>query len=254
MGDNDPFELDAPEAAIRAWYHFKKHPRQDLSTLAMQDVGSDIFFLRRKPGSKSIGEQSEYYYIPTPHLRGIFEQHRPSIANEDFLQLYFNLSSHALTRTPAGWMHEQLMHRSLCTSEETFSIFQGPTKRGMQASLNLLTGTVNTLKMAGANDSFYWVPAIVSLPGIDSVLGDTSGNLYTMQATIAGNHSDPIKGIQQVWDSFKPEVRAKRTWHCVVFAEDKQAADRLAEVFSQYLDGFRLGGAPVRVWGWFPSH
>jgi hypothetical protein len=101
------------------------------------------------------------------------------------------------------------MHRILCTSEETFSIFRGSTTRGMQASLNVLTGTVNALKKVAAKESFYWMPAIVNFPGIDSVLGDTSGNVYTIQATIAAKHRDSKDGIQQVWESFKPEVRAK---------------------------------------------
>jgi hypothetical protein len=109
-GDNDSLERAALKAAIQAWEHFKQHPKQDLSALAMEGVGSDLIFLRRKPTSKSIGEQCIYYYIPTPHLRDIFEQHRQGVANQDFLNLYFNLSSHALTRTSAGWIHENLMH------------------------------------------------------------------------------------------------------------------------------------------------
>jgi hypothetical protein len=103
----------------------------------------------------------------------------------------------------------------------------------MQASLNVLTGTVNALKKVAAKKSFYWMPAIVNFPGIDSVLGDTSGNVYTIQAKIAAKHRDSKEGIKQVWESFKPEVRGKLTWHCVVFAEDEQAADRHVEVYSQ---------------------
>ena len=251
--EDEPLESDAPAAAVKAWEYIKKHPQQDLSAPGIQSEGSNIVFLRRKPGSKSIGKQSQHYYIPTPHLRAIFEEHHRRLGNQDFLRLYFLLSSHSLTRTSAGWVHERLMHQLLATSGETFSIFRGPTKHNMQASLKILSGTAASLKKAGANDSFYWIPAIVNFPGIDSVLGDSSGNVYTFQATIAEKHSDPRAGIQKVWDNFKREVRDKRSWHCVIFAEDKQAADRHVDVFSDYLNGLTLGGAPVQVWGWFPS-
>jgi len=65
---------------------------------------------------------------------------------------------------------------------------------------------------------------MANFPGVDGVLGDTDGHVYTIQATIAEDHDDPTDGIRKVWAQMNKEVRETRTWHSVVVVDDKQTA------------------------------
>ena len=239
---------------MRAWEHFSKNPKegQDLSD-TVQSAGSTVVYLRRRrdPGNQSMGLESMHYYIPTTHLRSIFEEHRKDMDNKVTLPMYFTLSSHSITRTAAGWVHEKQMHQLLGTSEKKVRIFRASEERHMQASRTILSGTEDSLKEVDVNDSFYWIPGRANFPGVDSVLGDTEGNVYILQATIAARHGSPREGIQRVWRSFKLEVRVNRVWHFVVFAETDQTARQHVLRFSNSLGNLKLGLArvPVHVWG-----
>jgi hypothetical protein len=120
----------------------------------------------------------------------------------------------------------------------------------MRPSTRLLPGTLAGLKEVNPKDSFYWIPSVANFPGVDSVLGDTDGHVYTIQATIANTHTSPEPGIKKVWEQFRPEVRTSRAWHFVIITNSKQAADAYVEEFSKKLHHFTLGEAraPVQVW------
>ena len=119
----------------------------------------------------------------------------------------------------------------------------------MTPSTNILPGTLGGLK--GARDSdFYWVPSVVNFPGVDGLLGDSNGNLFTFQATIAVGHTSPEAGIKKVWAKLLPEVRTRRAWHYVVVTKTKAEAETYRARFSTSLKAFTLGsGTSVQVCG-----
>ena len=118
----------------------------------------------------------------------------------------------------------------------------------MRASTNILPGTLGGLKSARDSD-FYWIPSVVTFPGVDSVLGDSNGNLFTFQATIADDHRSPEAGIKKVWAELLPEVRTRRVWHYVAVTKTEAEAETWAR-FSTLLKSFTLGsGTSVRVCG-----
>ena len=60
--------------------------------------------------------------------------------------------------------------------------------------------------MISVNNSFYWIPSAGNFPGINSVLGDEEGNVFTIQATITDDHKSPKDGIKKVWGQLHLEV------------------------------------------------
>ena len=164
-------------------------------------------------------------------------------------------------RTAAGWALEKSMHDSLAMGGAGLSIFQGvlpltappplPITRHMRPSTaRLLPGNLAGLKEAGPSNSFYWIPTVANFPGVDGVLGDIDGNVYTVQAAVAQDHNSPIDGIKKVWRLFLPEARAKRIWHYVVVTDSKRTADEYVTEFSEKLCDFTLGKARARVQVW----
>jgi hypothetical protein len=214
-----------------------------------QSEGSSVLFLRRR-GKGSVSSDRGKTFIPTPHLLAIFERERLTKTRKEALELFYALSSHSLTRGTAGWLHEKAMHNRLVMGTEGLSIFQDGKERLMRPSNNLLTGTLAGLKEAEPNSSFYWIPTATNFPGVDSVLGDTDGHVYTIQATIGDDHVSPDDGIKKVWAYFDPAIRTSRIWHYVVIADSKKAANAYLKHFSEELCNFTLGKAraPVQVW------
>jgi hypothetical protein len=141
-------------------------------------------------------------------------------------------------------MHERLLGGANLT------IFHEAIGMAMRPFTSLLTGTENGLKEVDVADSFYWIPSVVNFPGVDGVLGDTEGHVYTIQATIARDHKSPIEGIKKVWQAIPSEIRTSRTWHYVVVAKTQRAAERYVELLSKKLRNFTLGQTcvPVQVW------
>jgi len=217
-------------------------------------VGSRLLFLRRAPGSFSAGPNldTKTVIIPTPHLINIFEERRCKLTNEQSLKLICALRSRTIKKTPASWSHEESMHRHLGMGEVALRIFRGAVEKTIQPSTHILPSTLAGLKKADVSNSFYWIPYVANLPGVDSVLGDTDGQAYIIQATIAYDHKIPIVGIKKVWQQFREEVRTQRTWHYVVVTETQQAARSYAEEFSDVFLSLELDRAlrtPVRLWG-----
>jgi hypothetical protein len=62
-----------------------------------------------------------------------------------------------------------------------------------------MSGTITSLAGAEPYTSFYWKPSVANYPGVDGVLGDTGGNIYAVQATIAGDHTSPVQGLKKLW-------------------------------------------------------
>jgi hypothetical protein len=212
-----------------------------------QSQGSNIIFV--SPPGGGIVFKKMTCFIPTPYLRDIFESQLCKVANQECLQLFCALSSHALTRSAAGWAHEKLMHQCLGAKGAPLDIFQGNQRSTMQRSTNIIPGTLGALKQIQALDSFYWMPSGVNFEGIDSVLGTSDGQVYTIQATIAATHNDPIEGIKTVWRSFDAGVRTQRTWHFVVVTETKALANMYVDRFLTEFNKFKLGNKSVQVWG-----
>jgi len=119
----------------------------------------------------------------------------------------------------------------------------------MQPSTSILPGTIGGLKQAGVGQSFYWMPAASNFVGVDSVLGTLDKRIYSIQATTAECHKDPIKGIEKVWAACTPKVRAECSWHYVVVTRTTEDAEKYVKEFSEKLHDFQLGQRPVAVWG-----
>ncbi|KAE9406985.1 hypothetical protein BT96DRAFT_1046193 [Gymnopus androsaceus JB14] len=81
----------------------------DTSPQAPTSDGSTILFLRPYRPGGVISENSQLF-IPTQYLWDIFETAQKQLKNCDSLKLFLLLSSHALTRSTAGWNLEMRMH------------------------------------------------------------------------------------------------------------------------------------------------
>jgi hypothetical protein len=220
-----------------------------------QDKGSSFIFVRRPADL-----ERAISFIPTKHLTQIFEDHSLDVANKECLKLFISLSSHALTRTAAGWAFEKLVHIRLGVNGRALKIFHDSIHVIVEPATNtrILHGTVGSLKQVGVSDAFYWIPSVVNFPGVDSVLGTSDGRVFTVQTTIADRHDDPMDGIKKVWDSFERGVREARTWYFVVVTDTEQLATSLVKEFSRKMVGFTLGQgrgrSPVQVWGCCTKH
>lgn len=198
----------------------------DTSPQAPTSDGSTILFLRPyRPEGVISGECQ--LFIPTPYLWDIFETARKALKNHDSLKLFFLLSSHALTRSAAGWNLEMRMHERMCSGGAPIDLIpaSGRGELSITPSTNLVPGT-----LAGLNQpkgaSFYWMPSVSNFPGIDAVLGDTDGNIFTVQCSIAKDHSAPNDGILKATQSIPSAIRNARSWHHVVVSDTLATAQK----------------------------
>lgn len=144
------------------------------------------------------------------------------------------------------------MHKHLCTPGADLDIFEADgLQMKMRPSPKLVPGTVAGLKSTGARDSFYWMPSVMNFPGIDGVLGDTEGNIFAVQTTIADDHRTPDDGLRRTWKELEDHARQGLTWHLVVVGDTPRAVNGLVE-FSGHLKLFTLGlsRVHVQVWGY----
>ena len=70
--------------------------------------------------------------------------------------------------------------------------------------------------------------------GVDSVLGQSDGKLFIIQATIADDHKSPKEGMNKVWQALDNVTDTTGT------------AELLVNKFSRDLIGFKVD---VQVWG-----
>jgi hypothetical protein len=215
------------------------------------DIGDTLLFLRPQRLFRDDGtiEHSRgVSYIPTQHLGEILDVARSDVSKERSLEVFCTLSSHALTRTRADWMHEKDMHYHLSLGREALPIsLHDKQQMQLEPATLLLAGTTGGIKNAPVRHSFYWIPSAVNLPGIDGVLGDISCNIYALQATIAGSHGNPKDGLSKLWTALAPEIRQSFTWHFVVVGNKQADVDLLVTRFSHDLAGFTLGHDHPRV-------
>ena len=210
--------------------------------------GPTVVFLRRKVGSESLGSDACSHFIPTPALIDIFEDAHQSMQNENALKLFSALSWHSLTRTAAGWLHEVAVHKHLSRGNPPLAISPatGPSSEILPSS-RLLQGTLQGLGEAKHDDSFYWIPSVVNFPGVDSVLGQSDGELFVIQATIARDHKSPEEGIKKVWGALNNDARTRRRWHFVIVTDASGVPRQLMGKLSKDVRGLELG-VPIRVW------
>ena len=234
--DTDILESEATDAARRLFAAASSNIESPLP----QSESSSLVFICRKEGT--LDYQKPAHFIPTPHLIDIFDRFQQNNQNTNALNLFNMLSSHSFTRTTAGWFHEQSMHRRLTRGPETLKIFEDPNSgMHMTPSTKILPGTLRGLNTVDDSGAFYWLPSVVNFPGVDSVLGDINGNLFTLQATIAGDHKSPEKGIRKVWNNLSAAVRQNRTWFYVTVTTTEADAEKYRAQFSKELENFTLG-------------
>ncbi|KAI0709889.1 hypothetical protein C8Q76DRAFT_83268 [Earliella scabrosa] len=216
--------------------------------------GSSLVFQRpcHKEGRRLY---SLHPFIPTNHLANILESHRKRLKNADSLNLFALLSCHAYTRQAAGWTHEQRMHSRLLAGTEDagrlqiFNSADGGSDYWLLPSAKLLPGTLAALTTVGGSQSFYWMPLASNFPGIDAVLGDATGRIFALQATIAKSHCSPLEGLRRLWSKLRPAVRTSCSLHVVVVADEHEIADKLVQQFSpELLTGWKEGLGSVSVW------
>ncbi|KAI0742035.1 hypothetical protein C8Q80DRAFT_1110187, partial [Daedaleopsis nitida] len=214
-------------------------------------VFSDLLFVRPKlHANGTLNRIESHVFPPTNRVTEILEQEVVQLSNARRLQLFESFSAHSFTRTAAGWAHEMRMHHRLCTASSPLTFFRGAETKDVQPSTRLLAGVLSSMASVKASDAFYWVPSQSTFPGVDGLLGDSDGNLFAMQATVANDHKGPEEGLALLWDQFKAGVRKARKWHVVFFAPDHDTATRLLQKHAQ-LEGMRLGhgGTVDGVWG-----
>ena len=217
--------------------------------------GSNLLFIRpyRPRGFTHIRSSSlGTFSIPTTYLDNIFQMSCNRFSNEKSLELFRAFSSHSFTRTAAGWGHENAVHRRLCSGGEALSISRANIADGhlMRPSTNLLSGTASALKKAVLSTPFYWIPSVINFPGVDGVLSDIDGNIYVVQATIAGEHGSPVQGLRSIWGTVDKSLRDSGVWRFVVVADVKSTADRHAAVFLNELKDVTFGHQRKQIEAW----
>ena len=172
-GRDDPIEANTTGAAYELYQNLSTVTVASERAFRLTTLASKIIFLRRRPLSDVQDFTACSHFIPTANLFRIFENARRSTVDEDSLRLFQALSSHSLTRTAAGWTYELGMHGYLARNRGALEIYgEYGSSRSMSPSSRLLPGSLNGLKEADVNDSFYWMPPATNFPGVDSVLGD----------------------------------------------------------------------------------
>jgi hypothetical protein len=220
-----------------------------------ESLASSILFVRphRPNGFDDIGSSRVHtLLIPTRFLDGIFEAARSQASNNISLQLFQAFSKHSLTRVAAGWSHEIIVHCCLCSKKKPFQIFQADgTLDTISPSTILLPGTFSGLRGVEPDTPFYWIPSAINLPGVDSVLGDSQGNIYAVHATIAIDHSSPLEGLKLVWNTVGGSLRTKGVWHFLIASDNKSTAKAHVTKYSNELKDKLFGSQKVcmKVWG-----
>jgi hypothetical protein len=81
LGRDDPIEIEAKGAAARIWNNPSTIFKQSVGKRMPHSEGSSLIFLRRKRNGK-VASGNGQTFIPTPHLRALFEVQRRGIANK----------------------------------------------------------------------------------------------------------------------------------------------------------------------------
>ncbi|KAF6748261.1 hypothetical protein DFP72DRAFT_579937 [Ephemerocybe angulata] len=248
---------EAMQTAMRVWANpstFSVADQELPSTLGC-DSDTLFFFRPRHDLTTNIwSRQIGAFFIPTTHLRNIFEGcGTAKKSNYEIFDLFQALSSHSWTRDFASWAYEGVVHRRLGSGGAALPIYRpGVEEKAMATTSSLLPGTVSALMNAPRLDiPFYWMPSVVDLPGVDGVLGDGKGNLYVVQAISRTEaHRSPVKGLQWTLQMVKNSLRDEGHWYFVVVGDDRSMVDDGVDRFSTELEGVTFGRHNVRVEVW----
>ncbi|KAJ6491758.1 hypothetical protein C8R47DRAFT_1214552 [Mycena vitilis] len=184
------------------------------------DGGSSLFFLDARPGNSAGDLPIAFLRLPTKHLVEILEQHQ--------------------AHGRPGNVHNKM------SGGVELRLFRESEERSIRTTTNVLPGTAGTLKRNTGAASFYWIPSVVNFPGVDGVFGDDANDIFTVQATIAGEHRDADDGLRKAWAAGSEECQA-RNWHLVLMCESQDQARALLQDFSLSI---RLGRVrkSVKLW------
>ncbi|KZV66105.1 hypothetical protein PENSPDRAFT_689291 [Peniophora sp. CONT] len=238
-------------------------------------LGSSLLFIGpfrdTTEGSRLVRSES-VPVVPTKHCFGILISAWNRTRRAKSLEFFDLFSTHSLTRTAAGWMHEFLMHAYISIGDRPLRIYKAgdETVCFIPPSSNFIPGTLGGLDKTLSSASFYWLPDAKNFSGIDGVLGisdaetnspttTASGSaqtsphidIYALQATIAHVHGSPADDLRALWKHIT-HLRNK-TLHVVVVADQEATATRLTEKFKEDLNDFAVGDEqtkrlPVNVW------
>jgi hypothetical protein len=190
--------------------------------------------------------------IPTMHLSEIFDSKCESLSATDRMKLFEALSTHSLTRGPAGWQHEKNMHMQMLTDGKCYGIFNGDKKSNIASAPPGLVGTASALRDAVCNGfpSFYWFPSVINFPGIDGDLVNGK-NIYALQATIADTHRRADAGLKEAWEAIGAASARFYNWHFVMVTDKQGLAEKYVKELGNHLRGVHLGSGhlKVSVWG-----
>ncbi|KZV62087.1 hypothetical protein PENSPDRAFT_692830 [Peniophora sp. CONT] len=245
---------------------------------SLYSLGSGLLFIGPRRQRSSVGDASHLVrtrslpVVPTKHLLNILITAWNRTRRAKSLEFFDLFSTHSLTRTAAGWMHEFLMHAYISIGDRPLRIYKAGdgTVRLIQPSSNFIPGTLGALDKTLSSTSFYWLPDAMNFPGINGVLGisdaetnspttTASGSaqasvhvdIYALQATIAHAHGSPADGLRALWKHITH--LQNKTLHVVVVTDQEATATRLAEKFVEDLKDFAVGPmqtkrVPVNVW------
>ncbi|KIL58550.1 hypothetical protein M378DRAFT_313137 [Amanita muscaria Koide BX008] len=218
----------------------------DPSRVSLRDIGqlpsgegSTLLFVHpiRCKDKPAYGDSR--FIIPTTHLSEIFDAKCQGLSTQSRMKLQELFSMYAMTRSPAGWLHEKSMHlQMMATGSKRYEIFNDNVKYHMNSAGVVPVGTASGFRDAAhkTSPSFYWFPSVVDWPGIDGVL--VNGNdIYALQASIADTHRCPHEGLEKVWQTIGvdyatdlgtrlPDVALGRRLHIKVSARTMLSAAR----------------------------
>ncbi|KAF9078138.1 hypothetical protein BDP27DRAFT_1487107 [Rhodocollybia butyracea] len=216
---------------------------------------SEVFFLRpcrqKEPSIPNTPIDSSWHmlFIPTKYLTNIFESE--PLSKLASLSMSFSSNLHAMTRSFEGWLHERKMHQRMCLGGLPLHIFQGSESFKLDPPSRILPSTLSSIQSQGPSSSFYWMPSMIDIPGIDAVFVNAY-KIYIVQAVTEDDHTIAIdEGIKKIWKLVSPAIRKECTWHVVVVGGTEETAEMLRDKFSKHLKDLRLGRSrvSVRVWG-----
>ncbi|KAF8917531.1 hypothetical protein CPB85DRAFT_1214792 [Mucidula mucida] len=208
---------------------------------------SEILFIRPEGGTDRFIANLT---IPTKFLSEILHCHTSLLPSDKLFDLFGKLSSYHLTRTSAGSFHEMDMHHHMCIGGNALHLYRVDTQGQMELMppSRVLPGTKFSLQRASAAQSFYWMSAVVDLPGIDGIYGDINGDVFALQATTAVDHVDPHEGLKQAWMAMP--TRQHCQWNYVLVCRSQDEVEPVLDVFMPHLKDLKVGATTQNVTVW----
>lgn len=222
-----------PDATIRALLNLDNTVNSGLST---------IFFFKPFVWEGQIFRSIHTVYFPTPWIidKLTVELNRHQAVKK--VEFFNTLCVHPSTRSAAGWVFEDFIHRYLVHAKSiTIHWYSEASSRTLDLFPEALdTRTTNADLKSSA--PFYWRPASLTNPGIDGAI-ITKEHVYLIQATISREHSSPQEGIDQLWH-YMPQDKKVLEWKLLFIGP---VADQMEEVSSKYANCLEVGDRDTRA-------